>query len=132
MMVAVICLGTSCGSKKSKEDDPKPEQTAKYLTQSQFQNSSWKGTQSISTTATLVVTASDMTLTYFEKESVAKNTDDKFKQVTVKISPYTFDESTGKFSGTGNDNGKYEGLLTSTSALKITFANGETVSMNKQ
>lgn len=104
---------------------------AKYLTAAEFQNSSWKGTQAISTSAELKVAATEMTLTYWVKKTVSKNTPDEFNQLTIKIKPYTFDEKTAKFSGTGDDKVTYSGELSSKTQLKITLPS-ESVTMNKQ
>lgn len=135
MMVAIICLGTSCKGKdkgSSGNDDPTPEPTVTYLSEAQFKSSKWKGNQAIGTTALLTVTASDITLNYYVKQDLSKNTDDKFKPVVVKISPYTYDEKAGKFTGTGDDKFNYQGQLSGETQLTITLATSETLKMSKQ
>ncbi len=132
-MAAIICFGVSCKSKDNgKTDEPTPEQETVYLTADQFMSSSWKGTQSIGTTATLAVASGTITVSYYVKQTLAKNTDEKLEQKVVKISPYNYDEKSGKFSGTGNDNFSYQGQVTSATQLSVTLATSETVKMNKQ
>lgn len=146
-MVALLCFSTSC--KKGGGDEPtpnnpgtntggdkpntEPQETAKFLTATEFQNSYWKGKQKdeeISGIVELKITAAQMVLSYYYKEGLSKN-NKEYKLKTVNIEPYTFDEKTAKFSGTGNDKITYAGELTSKTQLSITLPN-ETVALTKQ
>lgn len=123
--------GPTNGNGGDKPNPDNPQNTVKFLTAAEFQNSHWKGTQALATTAELKVAATEMTLSYWVKKNISKNTDDQFEQVIVKIQPYTFDEKTAKFSGTGDDKVTYAGELSSKTQLRITLPS-ESVTMNKQ
>lgn len=130
-VLAAGCLSTSC-KKGGGVEEIVLEPTPVYITADSFKNSSWKGTQTLSTTSILVVNNTEMTFSYYVKSTLAKNTDEMLDLVKVKITPYTYDESSGKFSGTGDDKLAYEGQVISATSLKITIPNSETITMYKQ
>ncbi len=142
LMIALLCIAASCKGSGGDDptpdnpagpDNPTPQETAKYLTAAEFQSSYWKGKQkdeNIMGPVELKVSASQMDLVYYYSDGLSKN-NKNYKQKTVKISPYTFDAKSGKFSGTGDDKVTYAGELFSKTQLQITLPS-ETVTLSKQ
>ena len=123
LLLSVIFVASSC--KKSNDGS-----SAKYLTESAFASSTWTGTDSEGYEVTLSVTSkSNMTHTYYAT-SISKNTDEKTEKRTVKIE-YKFNESTGKWEGTGDDNFDYSGSLTSTNQMTLLMSKGS-ITMTKE
>lgn len=127
-VVALLAICTSCkkggGGSDSSSD-------AKYLTSSSFVSTFWEGATSNGQRATLQVsTESLMVYTYFEKKSLAKNTDELVKKV-VNIT-YDFNEGEGTFTGTGKeDSFAYSGSLSSTTQMRFNMQ-GESLTLTKK
>lgn len=116
-IAAVLCVGlVSC--KKSKNDDPKPE--SQYLTIEEFAKSTWTGSDGTNAITLKVETASVAKLTYTPK-TVKKNVGND--PVTVTIN-YTYNITTGAFSGTGDDGNSYSAKLTDKSNMSIKIPTG--------
>lgn len=125
LLLTVFVLSSAC--KKHNDDDG-----AKFLTADGFASSTWTGNDKNSQAVTLQVTSkTNMTITYYESKSLSKNTDGPTK-ITVKIENYNYNESTGAFSGNGDDNKSYSGKLTSTTKLDLNLPSGETVALTKK
>ena len=114
-IAAVLCVGlVSC--KKSKNDDPKPE--SQYLTIDEFAKSTWNGTDNNGNAVTLKVESETVAKVTYFKPAVTKNTDPT--PVTVNISGYTYNFSTGKFQGTGvEDSFAYEASLSDKNNMQL-------------
>ena len=125
LLMTVLVLSQAC--KKHNDDDG-----AKYLTHDSFASSKWEGLDKNSKAVTLNVTSkTNITITYYGVKSLSKNTDNETK-ITVKVDNYSFDESTGKISGTGDDGNTYNAELTSTTKLNLTMPWSETVELTKK
>lgn len=125
LLLTVFVLSSAC--KKHNDDDG-----AKFLTTDGFVSSKWAGIDQNSQEVTLQVTSkTNMTITYYESKSLSKNTDGPTK-ITVIIENYDYNESTGAFSGNGDDNKSYSGTLTSTTKLDLKLPSGETVALTKK
>ena len=138
-MAVVFCLA-SCGSSNS-SDDPEPTPTptptpdnptgkVAFLTAKEFSSTEWSGKDGDSQDVTLKVTSTtEMTLNYYEKTTLSKNTEPSFELKTATIT-YTFDEAKGTFSG-NDGNTQYSGTLTSKTALTLKMPTAE-VSLTKK
>ncbi|MBQ3619340.1 MAG: hypothetical protein II939_14425 [Bacteroidales bacterium] len=116
-IAAVLCVGLVSCKKSKNDDDPQPEQS-KFLTVDEFAKSTWTGTDDKGNAITLKVeSASVAKVTYF-KTTQAKNTDPT--PVTITISGYTYNFSTGKFQGTGvEDSFPYEATLSDKNNMQL-------------
>lgn len=125
LFAALVCFA-SCGSSSS-EDEPEPAPTptpnptpdnptgtVAFLTATEFAASQWGG-KNDNGDISLIVAAADMTLNYYDKTTLSKNTNEPVLK-TVKIT-YTFDEAKGTFTGKGDDGAQYSGSLTSKTAM---------------
>jgi hypothetical protein len=129
LLTAIVCITSCGGGSDDKKDEPTPETKAAFLTASEFASSQWGGKDAVGDIS-LIVSASNMTLNYYTANNgIAKSTKDPVLQ-TVIIT-YTFDETKGTFSGTGDDKAQYSGALTSKTALKLKMPTQE-ISLTKK
>ncbi|MCR5455125.1 MAG: hypothetical protein K6F33_09090 [Bacteroidales bacterium] len=119
LFAALICV-TSCGSSSSSSDDDNNNggtTSTVILSAQAFVGTEWNGSDANGKVTLKVSSASEMTLNYYIKETVAKNTETELKLVTVTID-YTFDEAKASFSGTGKEDSKaYSGKLSTAKAM---------------
>ena len=113
-MAAVLCMTTVSCSKSDKKDEPQPE--SPYLTLEEFAKKSWSGSDQSGHGVSLKMQSTTKAQLQYTPKSVAKNTDPT--PVNVDIN-YTYDPTTGKFKGTGNDNNEYTASLKTKTELEF-------------
>ncbi len=121
-IAAVLCVGlASCHKSKGGEDEP---EQSKFLTIAEFAKSTWNGTDKNGNAVTLKVESETVAKVTYFKPAVTKNTDPT--PVTVNISGYTYNFSTGKFQGTGvEDSFPYEATLSDKNNMQLKMPLGD-------
>ena len=129
LFVVMACVVASCGKSSDGGDDTTVSE-AKYLTADEFAKSTWKGDKY---NVKLVVSSKTaMTLTYTVDVPVSKNAGEETKEETKTVQiTYQFSEKDGSFSGSGDDNGSYSGILTSKTAMTFKLKD-ESLLLSKQ
>jgi hypothetical protein len=123
ILIAVFWASILCFTSCSKDDSVNSNNnntstpSAKYLTTEAFASSSWSGNNNYGDISLAVKSKTNMTLNYYKATSITKHTEEP-TLVTIDIA-YTFDETKGTFTGSGNDNFSYSGTLTSTTQLSL-------------
>lgn len=123
ILISVFWASIFCFTSCSKDDSVNSNNnntttpSAKYLTTEAFASSSWSGSNNDGNISLAVKSKTNMTLNYYRTTSITKHTEEP-TLVTIDIT-YTFDETKGTFTGSGNDNFSYSGTLTSTTQMSL-------------
>ncbi len=123
LFAALICV-TSCGSSSSGDDEPTPAPSNVILSAKDFVGTEWHCTDDNGKVTLKVNSATEMTLNYYTKESVAKHTEtEQLNTVTIT---YTFNEKEATFSGKGKEDSQdYSGKLSAARAMKLKMPSQE-------